>query len=125
MTVTLFISILTLGATLTSVLTEAIKKAYQNANKEYSANIIALVDAIAIGGGGTAVAYMLLGIDWTVNNIICMVLMAFVVWLGSMLGFDKILQTASQVAEVIAVKEKKEKEEEKAEEIKKDEDDLK
>ena len=125
MTVTLFISILTLGATLTSVLTEAIKKAYQNANKEYSANIIALVDAIAIGGGGTAVAYMLLGIDWTINNIICMVLMAFVVWLGSMLGFDKILQTASQVAEVIAVKEKKEKETEKAEENKKDEDDLK
>ena len=125
MTVTLFISILTLGATLTSVLTEAIKKAYQNANKEYSANIIALVDAIAIGGGGTAVAYMLLGIDWTVNNIICMVLMAFVVWLGSMLGFDKILQTASQVAEVIAVKEKKEKEAEKTEEVKKDEDDLK
>lgn len=125
MTVTLFISILTLGATLTSVLTEAIKKAYQNANKEYSANIIALVDAIAIGGGGTAVAYMLLGIDWTINNIICMVLMAFVVWLGSMLGFDKILQTASQVAEVIAVKEKKEKETEKTEEAKKDEDDLK
>ena len=111
MTVTLFISILTLGATLTTVLTEAIKKAYQNANKAYSANIIALINALVIGCGGTAVAYMLLDIDWTVNNIICLVLMGFVVWLGSMLGFDKILQTATQVANTIAVKEKEEKKE--------------
>lgn len=121
MSVTLFISILTLGATLTTVLTEAIKKAYQNANKEYSANIIALVNSLVIGGGGTAVAYMLMNIEWTINNIICMILMIFIVWLGSMLGFDKILQTASQVANVITIKEK----EEKKETEKKEEDNLK
>lgn len=100
MTVTLFITILTLGAGVTSLLTEAIKKAYENAQKEYSANLIALVDAIVVGMGGTAVNYMLLGIPWTVNNIICMVLMAVCVWIGSMVGYDKLVQLIGQVANI-------------------------
>ena len=100
MTVTLFITILTLGAGVTSLLTEAIKKAYENAQKDYSANLIALVDAIVVGMGGTAVTYMLLGIPWTVNNIICMVLMAVCVWIGSMIGYDKIIQLIQQLANI-------------------------
>lgn len=105
MTVTLFISILTLGAGVTSLLTEAIKKAYENAHKDYSANLIALVDAIVVGMGGTAVNYMLLGIPWTVNNIICMVLMAVCVWIGSMVGYDKLVQLIGQVANIPKVDE--------------------
>lgn len=105
MTVTLFITILTLGAGVTSLLTEAIKKAYENAHKDYSANLIALVDAIVVGMGGTAVNYMLLGIPWTVNNIICMVLMAVCVWIGSMVGYDKLVQLISQVANIPKVDE--------------------
>lgn len=100
MTVTLFIAILTLGAGITSLLTEAIKKAYANAHKEYSANLIALVDAVVVGMGGTAVTYMLLGIPWTVNNIICMVLMAVCVWIGSMIGYDKLVQLIQQLANI-------------------------
>ncbi len=100
MTITLFITILTIGAALTSLLTEAIKKAYANADKVCSPNIIALIDAIVIGCGGTAVTYMLLGIDWTVNNIICMILMGILVWVGSMIGFDKISQLIKQIAEI-------------------------
>lgn len=100
MTVTLFITILTLGAGVTSLMTEAIKKAYENAKKDYSANLIALVDAVVVGMGGTAIAYMLLNIPWTVNNIICMVLMGVCVWIGSMIGYDKIVQLISQLANV-------------------------
>lgn len=108
MTVTLFITILTLGAGVTSLLTEAIKKAYENAHKDYSANLIALADAIVVGMGGTAVSYMLLGIPWTVNNIICLVLMGVCVWIGSMIGYDKIVQLISQLANIPKV-EKEEK----------------
>ena len=108
MTVTLFITILTLGAGVTSLLTEAIKKAYENAHKDYSANLIALVDAIVVGMGGTAVNYMLLGIPWTVNNIICMVLMAVCVWIGSMVGYDKLVQLIGQVANIPKVEDEKE-----------------
>lgn len=100
MTITLFISILTIGAAITTLLTEAIKKAYDNAKKPYSANIIALINAIIVGAGGTAVTYMLCGVDWTTNNIICMALMVLSVWMGSMLGFDKILQLVNQVKDI-------------------------
>lgn len=97
MTVTLFISIFTFGAALAGLLTEAIKKMYENAGKNYSSNIIALVDAVVVGGLGTAVAYTLLGIDWTVNNILCIFLMIFCVWMGAMLGYDKVIQLLDQL----------------------------
>lgn len=98
MSITLFITILTIGGMITALLTEAIKKMYANMKKEYSANIIALVNAIVVGCGGTAVVYMLMNIPWTVNNTICMVLMTVAVWIASMLGFDKVLQTVNQIA---------------------------
>ena len=108
MTITLFITILTIGGALTALITEAIKKVYANMNKQYSPNIIALINAIVVGGGGTAVVYMLNGIDWSVNNIICLVLMAMAVWISSMLGFDKVLQTVNQIAKLNVDKEKAE-----------------
>ena len=98
MSVTLFITILTIGGMVTTLLTEAIKKMYANMQKAYSSNIIALVNAIVVGCGGTAVVYMLSGIEWSVNNIICLVLMAVSVWIASMLGFDKVIQTVNQIA---------------------------
>lgn len=100
MTVTLFISMLTLGAAATSLLTEAIKKFYANAGKDYSPNMIALINAIVIGMGGTSICYMLLNILWTVNNIICMVLMGVAVWIASMIGYDKVLQLLKQLADI-------------------------
>lgn len=100
MSVTLFITILTIGGMVTALLTEAIKKMYANMKKDYSANIIALVNAVVVGCGGTAVVYMLMNIPWTVNNIICMVLMTVAVWIASMLGFDKVLQTVNQIARI-------------------------
>lgn len=100
MTVTLFITIVTLGAAVSSLLTEAIKKAYNNAGKEYSANVIALINAVVVGGIGTAVVYMLRGIPWTINNIICLILMILVVWIGSMIGYDKIIQLLKQIGTV-------------------------
>lgn len=100
MTVTMFISILTIGATVTSLLTEAIKKAYENAHKEYSPNLIALINAIVVGIGGTSVCYMLLAIPWTINNVICMLLMGVAVWVGSMIGYDKIIQLLKQLGDL-------------------------
>lgn len=99
MTITLFITILTIAASITGLFTEAIKKAYNNAEKKYSANVIALFNAIIVGCGGTAVSYILLGIECTFNNIICMILMGVATWLGSMIGYDKIVQLIKQISE--------------------------
>ena len=100
MTITLFVSMLTLGAGITSLLTEAIKKAYANAGKEYSANMVALINAVVVGCGGTAIMYMLMGISWTINNIICLFLMGIAVWIASMIGYDKIIQLLKQLADM-------------------------
>lgn len=100
MTVTLFATILTIGAMANALLTEAIKKMYSNAGKEYSANVVALADAIIIGGLGTAAVYMLMGIPWTVNNIICLIIMTVAVWVASMVGYDKVIQLAKQIEKI-------------------------
>ena len=100
MTITLFVTILTAGAIINALLTEAIKKAYENAGRAYSPNVVALIDAAVIGGLGTAAVYMLMGLPWTVNNIICLLIMVVSVWVASMIGYDKVLQLAKQIETV-------------------------
>lgn len=99
MSITFFVTFLTLGAAASALLTQAIKTAYANAGKDYSANVVALINSLVIGGLGLAAAYMLLDIPWTVNNIICLVIMVVAVWIGSMIGYDKVVQMAKQVAQ--------------------------
>lgn len=111
MSITLFISIITIGgAGVTALLTEAIKTWYRNAGKQYSPNAIALINAFVVGGCGTAVVYMLCDIEWTVNNIICLILAIFAEWLISMVGFDKVSQTITQVTQIALTKKEEEKE---------------
>lgn len=95
MTITLFITILTIGSAVSSLLTEAFKKLL--AERKYSANLLALINAILIGCGGTALVYIFMGIDWSANNIICLVLMAFCVWIAEMTGYDKVIQLIAQI----------------------------
>lgn len=96
MSVSLFISIFVGGGLVNILLTQAIKQFYYNRGSEASPNMIALIDAIVIGGLGTAFVYMLMGIDWTVNNVLCLIAMIVLVWMGSMIGYSKIIQTIQQ-----------------------------
>lgn len=96
MDVSLFISIFVGGGLITMLLTQSIKQFYYNKNSQASPNLIALVNAIVVGGGGTAFAYMLLGIAWSVNNILCLFAMMLLTWMGSMIGYSKILETIKQ-----------------------------
>ncbi len=107
MTVTLFATILTVGAAANALLTEAIKKAYENEGKTYSPNMVALIDAAVIGGLGTAAAYILLDLSWSINNIICLCIMIAAVWVASMIGYDKVLQLARQIEKITPVAEEK------------------
>ena len=110
MSIDLFLKVFIIGSTVSSLLTQAVKKAYENAGKDYSANVLALIDALVVGCGGTAVYYMLNAIPWTVNNVICLVLMGVAVWMTSMIGYDKILQLLEQLGVIPVNKEEKEAE---------------
>lgn len=93
MTIELFIFMLTIGAMISSLLTQAMKQAFKN----ISSNILALIDAIIIGIIGMVLFYFLMGIPFTLQNIICIPLMALCIWIGSMIGYDKCLQTLEQI----------------------------
>jgi hypothetical protein len=102
MSVQLFIIIFAIEVVVSGLLTEAIKKAFQNAdNKNYSANIIALIDAFMVGGFGTAVIYYLYGLTFTVTNILVLIVMVVAIWMGSMVGFDKIMQSIKQIQNLL------------------------
>lgn len=105
MTASTFVFILTIGSTLSTLLTEAVKKFCEEAKLNYSSNILALVDSVIIGGGGTAVVYALTGAPWNTVNIVSLILMIFAVWLGCMVGFDKVIQTAGQIGKLSEKKE--------------------
>ena len=105
MTVALFVTILTVGAAASSLLTQAVKKWYENQKKNYSSNVIALINAVVIGCGGTAVTYMLVGLPWSVNNIICLLIMGVCVWIGSMIGYDKVIQLIKQLGDMSTLQE--------------------
>ena len=96
MSVSLFIALFVGGGLVNILLTQAIKQFYYNRSQNASPNVIALINAIIVGGGGTAFAYMLLGVQWTVNNILCLAAMMLFVWMGSMIGYSKILETYRQ-----------------------------
>ena len=108
MTMTLFIALYTvLAGAVASLITEAVKKWYQNANKPYSSNMIALIVSIVAGGLGTSIYYILNDIPWTVNNIICIFLMVVAIWVTAMIGFDKCKQLLDQLKAVQEAKEEK------------------
>lgn len=113
MTMTLFIALFTvLAGAVSSLITEAVKKWYANAEKPYSANIIALVVSVISGGLGTAVYYILKGIPWTINNIICLLLMIVAIWVTSMVGYDKVKQLLDQIGAANELRKKNAQEEE-------------
>ena len=97
MTITLFITILTIGSILNILMTQSIKQWYKNQGKIAPPNMIALINSAVCGGGVTAVVYMLLSIPWTVNNIICLVCVIFFNWLSAMTSYDKVIQTVEQI----------------------------
>lgn len=98
MTITLFMALLVILAVVTSLVTEAVKKFLDTFTfVEYASNVVVLFVAMFVGIIGTATAYVLLGISFTTANVICIGLMAVAVWIGAMVGYDKVIQLIEQM----------------------------
>ncbi len=97
MAITIFLTLLSGFSIISGLVTEGIKKLLTDqANLPY--NIIALITALIVGSGGTAVFYLFNAIPFTFHNIICMILMGFASGLASMVGFDKVKQGIKQLS---------------------------
>ncbi len=97
MSIQLFATLLIILCAISTLLTEAIKRWLENMKKNPSANLIAIIDAVVVGGGGLTAAYIWLGIAFTLPNILAIVVMIFAVGIGSMIGYDKVIQLVSQL----------------------------
>ncbi len=97
MTITLFMALLTLLAIITSTATTGVKNFLDGINVKYSSNVVVAVVSAIIGGGGTAITYVFLGVDFTAANIISIALMAVAVWFSAMVGYDKVIQMIKQI----------------------------
>ena len=97
MTPTLFILLFAILTIVSGLITQALKKAYSNS---IATNVLALIDALFTGIGGTVTAYILMGIPFTPINCLCIGLLTIAVWLGSMIGFDKVKQSINQIVEL-------------------------
>lgn len=97
MTVESIMVLLTILSIVTSLVTEGVKRYLDNAKKKYASNIVVLIVAISVGIIGTAIFYIWNDYAWTTLNIICMFLMVGANWLGAMLGYDKVIQSITQI----------------------------
>lgn len=95
MTIELFLYLFTLGSAFNSLLTQAVKKTFD----ELPSNFLALGDALVVGFGGCLCTYCILDIPITLQNVICAILMAICIWIGSMCGYDKVVQLLKQAKE--------------------------
>lgn len=85
-------------ALVTSLLTQGIKKLLDGMKAEYASNILVAAVSMVVAGSGTAIFYIWNNYEWTTLHIICIFLMALANWLAAMCGYDKVMQTITQVA---------------------------
>lgn len=97
MSTTLFITLLTVFSTVTSICTEGCKKILDNNNISYSSNILAFIVAFIVGIGGTGFYYVLNSVEFSVVNVAFMILMGVATAFGATVGYDKVIQTVEQL----------------------------
>ena len=96
-TITIFATLLAILIACNALITQAIKVAFDRRGKKYSSNLIALITSITIGGLGSIIAYIFLGIAFNIYSIICIPLFMIAIWIGSMMGYDKVFQLIGQI----------------------------
>lgn len=97
MTVTVFLVLLTIFATVTSLGAEALKKFLDEMKVSYASNVLVLIVAVIVGCGGTAVYYVNYQVPFTVLNSVYLALMGIANWIGAMVGYDKVKQAIAQI----------------------------
>lgn len=97
MNIAMFIALLVAFSAITSLLTEACKKMLDGTTITYSSNVLVVIIACIVGICGTGVYYVLSEIPFSLANIVCMPLMGLATSVGSMVGYDKVIQTIKQL----------------------------
>lgn len=97
MTTTLFVALLIFFSAITGLCVECCKKILDGLNVTYASNLVAFIIACIVGVFGTGVYYIANSIEFNVVNIVYMALMGIATSVGSMVGYDKVIQTIRQL----------------------------
>ena len=78
-------------STLTSLVTEAIKKILAERESKYHANTLAGIVAVILSAGIGAGYIVLTGTSFTSQIVVCIIALMFMSWLCAMVGYDKVI----------------------------------
>lgn len=96
MTYEVFLFCLFIVATMTSLVTEAVKKWMQERDKTYRANALAGYVAVVLSVAVGAAYIILTGAAINARMAVYLIALVFLSWLAAMVGYDKVIQTISQ-----------------------------
>ena len=97
MSIEIFLLGITLCSVFTSVLTEAVKTMFTKCNKNYNSNIIAAVCSVLVAVIVSIVYAVISKIAVDSSYYAIAFLLCIFSWIGSMIGYDKIIQTIKQL----------------------------
>lgn len=83
-------------STVTGLVTEAVKKILTEHKITYHANTLAGLIATILSAAMGVGYIMLSGVGFTSQTIIYLVILVFISWLCSMVGYDKVIQAIKQ-----------------------------
>ena len=95
-TMTNFIILITILSSISSLFTEAVKKTFEKANSA----IVAAICSFIVGWIGGASAFYLIGLEFSLHNIICLIFMGPTIWLIATLGYDKVKEVMEQFYDI-------------------------
>jgi hypothetical protein len=94
MTMQVFLMLLLAISILVSLTVEALKKMFNN---KISSNIVAAIVSVIISIGVGICYYIITGIAFNSQFIVCLIALIFLSWLCAMLGYDKVVQALRQL----------------------------
>ncbi len=96
MTYPTFLILLLVSSTMTGLITEAVKKVLDEAEKTYHANMLAGIIAVVVSAALSVGYTIIAGLAWSSQLIVILVALVVLSWLCAMLGYDKVVQAISQ-----------------------------
>ncbi len=97
MPVTFLTTALLIVSLLTNLTVEAVKKLLDGMPIRYSSNVLAAILSVLISGGVCAVYQILSGLPFSSQTGMEMVLLMYLSFLVSTVGYDKVVQTIKQI----------------------------
>lgn len=97
MNIEVALMLLLVVSTMTGLVTEAVKKVLQEGSISYKPNLLAGLVAVALSVGVGAAYIVLTETALNAQMAVYLIALVFLSWLSAMVGYDKVVQTISQI----------------------------